>query len=40
MRAVVPDLRGVVMLRDTGHWIAEERPDKVSAHLVDFLTSL
>ncbi|MFF4955521.1 alpha/beta fold hydrolase [Streptomyces sp. NPDC001222] len=40
MRAVVPDLRDVVLLRDTGHWVAEERPAEVNAHLIDFLKSL
>lgn len=33
---VVPDLRSVVRL-DAGHWVQLERPDEVTAALVDFL---
>ncbi|MEY9860005.1 pimeloyl-ACP methyl ester carboxylesterase [Catenulispora sp. GAS73] len=32
----VPDLRGVVRI-DAGHWVQQERPDEVTAALVDFL---
>ncbi|HEY3478860.1 MAG TPA: alpha/beta fold hydrolase, partial [Streptomyces sp.] len=34
--SVVPDLRGVVRV-DAGHWLQQERPDEVTAALVDFL---
>jgi pimeloyl-ACP methyl ester carboxylesterase len=33
---VVPRLRGVLRL-DAGHWVQQERPDEVTAALVDFL---
>ena len=33
---LVPDLRSVVRL-DAGHWVQQERPDEVTAALVDFL---
>jgi len=32
-----PDLRGVVILNDCGHWQQLEKPDEVNAHLLDFL---
>jgi pimeloyl-ACP methyl ester carboxylesterase len=36
----VPDLRGIVLLDDTGHWVQQERPTEVNAALLDFLAGL
>lgn len=38
--ALLPGLRNVVDLPDTGHWIQQERPDEVNAALLEFLTGL
>ncbi len=40
MAAVAPDLRGVHLLPDTGHWVQQERPEEVNELLVAFLRSL
>jgi len=40
MKEWVPDLRGTVMLPDTGHWTQQESPAAVNAALVDFLAGL
>ncbi len=40
MRAIVPNLRGVVILPGIGHWTQQEAPDAVNRALVDFLRSL
>ena len=40
MRAVVPNLRPVVMLPGIGHWTQQEAPDAVNRALIDFLKSL
>ena len=40
MRAVVPDLRQVVILPGIGHWTQQEAPDLVNAAMLDFLRSL
>ena len=40
MRAVVPDLRQVVILPGIGHWTQQEAPDLVNAAMMDFLRSL
>jgi pimeloyl-ACP methyl ester carboxylesterase len=40
MRAIVPDLRGIVILPGIGHWTQQEAPDAVNRALVDFLRSL
>jgi pimeloyl-ACP methyl ester carboxylesterase len=39
MRAVVPNLRGVVMV-EAGHWVQQEDPDAVSRGLIGFLKEL
>ena len=36
MDAVLTDLRGTLLLDGAGHWIQQERPDEVSAALIDF----
>jgi len=40
MEEWVPDLRGTLMLPDTGHWTQQERPTEVNAALIDFLAGL
>ena len=40
MRAIVPNLRGVVILPGIGHWTQQEAPDAVNRAMVDFLRSL
>jgi len=40
MRAVVPDLRDVVLLPGIGHWTQQEAPEAVNAALLRFLGSL
>jgi pimeloyl-ACP methyl ester carboxylesterase len=40
MRAIVPGLRGIVILPGIGHWTQQEAPDAVNRALVDFLRSL
>jgi pimeloyl-ACP methyl ester carboxylesterase len=39
MRAVVPNLRGLVMV-DAGHWVQQEDPEAVSNGLIGFLKGL
>jgi epoxide hydrolase A/B len=36
----VPELRGIQMLPGCGHWTQQERPDEVSAAIIDFARSL
>ena len=38
--AVIPDLRVVHLIPDTGHWVQQERPEEVNALLLEFLASL
>ena len=40
MRQALPDLRHCELLPGAGHWIQQERPQEVSAALVDFLRSV
>ena len=40
MARVVPDLRGVVLFPDIGHWVQQEAPVLTNAALADFLGSL
>jgi pimeloyl-ACP methyl ester carboxylesterase len=40
MRAVVPNLRDVVMLPGIGHWTQQESPEAVNKALIAFLKSL
>ena len=40
MRAVVPNLRGVVILPGIGHWTQQEAPDAVNRAMLEFLRSL
>ncbi|MFF7975671.1 alpha/beta fold hydrolase [Streptomyces sp. NPDC007905] len=37
---LLPDLRGIVTLPGCGHWTQQERPDEVTAALLDFLVQL
>jgi pimeloyl-ACP methyl ester carboxylesterase len=37
---IVPNLRGVVDVPDCAHWTQQERPDLVTAALLDFLRGL
>jgi len=36
----VPDLRGVVLVPDTGHWVQQERPAETNAAMLQFLSGL
>lgn len=36
----LPELRGMVIVPRTGHWVAEEQPDIVNAALLEFLKGL
>lgn len=40
MPGLVPQLRPVIEVPDAGHWLQQERPEKVNAALVAFLQSL
>jgi pimeloyl-ACP methyl ester carboxylesterase len=40
MKQFVPDLRKIQMLPGCGHWTQQERPDEVSAAIIDFARSL
>ena len=40
MSPAVPDLRGVVLLPDTGHWVQQERPAETNTALLQFLRGL
>ncbi|WP_281180776.1 alpha/beta fold hydrolase [Nocardia lijiangensis] len=40
MTAVLPDLRGSIILDGAGHWIQQERVAEVNAALIDFARSL
>jgi pimeloyl-ACP methyl ester carboxylesterase len=40
VRAIVPNLRGVVDVPDCAHRTRQERPDLVTAALLDFLRGL
>lgn len=40
MAGIVPNLRGVELLDDCGHWTQQERPEAVSALMLDFLAGL
>jgi pimeloyl-ACP methyl ester carboxylesterase len=37
---ILTDLRGTVILEGAGHWIQQERPDEVTAALLEFLRAL
>ena len=40
MRALIPNLTGIVEIKDAGHWVQQERPDDVNAALIKFLRAL
>ncbi|GHG70555.1 alpha/beta hydrolase [Comamonas sp. JC664] len=40
MKALVPNLRDLLVLPGAGHWIQQERPDEVNAALLSFLKAL
>ena len=40
VRAIVPNLRGVIDVPGCGHWTQQERPDVVTDALVEFLRDL
>jgi pimeloyl-ACP methyl ester carboxylesterase len=40
LKQFVPDLRKIQMLPGCGHWTQQERPDEVSAALIDFARNL
>ena len=40
MSPAVPDLRGVVLVPDTGHWVQQERPAETNAAMLQFLSGL
>jgi pimeloyl-ACP methyl ester carboxylesterase len=40
MRAALPDLRGLHLIEDAGHWVQQERPDICNDLLLGFLETL
>lgn len=40
MRQVAPDLRGVTLVPEAGHWVQQERPDDTNAALLAFLKTV
>lgn len=40
MSRVVPDLRGVVLLPNAGHWVQQELPEDTNAAILEFLAGL
>jgi len=40
LKQFVPDLRNIQMLAGCGHWTQQERPDEVSAAIIDFARNL
>ena len=40
LKQFVPDLRNIQMLPGCGHWTQQERPDEVSAAIIDFARNL
>jgi len=40
MKQVVPDLRGVKIIPNTGHWVQQERPEETNAAVLEFLQSV
>ena len=40
LKQFVPELRGIQILPGCGHWTQQERPDEVSAAIIDFARSL
>lgn len=40
MPGLVPHLRDSVIIEDAGHWIQQERPDKVNELILDFVSTL
>ncbi|MEM7220823.1 MAG: alpha/beta hydrolase [Pseudomonadota bacterium] len=40
MSAVIPDLRGVTVIPDVGHWVQQEAPEATNAAIIEFLRSL
>jgi pimeloyl-ACP methyl ester carboxylesterase len=40
LRHTLPGLRGATVLPDCGHWTQQERPEEVSAAIVEFAGSV
>jgi len=40
MPALVPDLRGTLVLADAGHWLPQEHPQEVNSALLSFLADI
>ena len=40
MPSAVPNLRRTLLIEGAGHWIQQERPERVNAALVEFLRGL
>jgi len=40
MKNAVPDLRGVKIIPNTGHWVQQERPAETNAAMIEFLQSV
>ncbi|MGH1470329.1 MAG: alpha/beta fold hydrolase [Cellvibrionaceae bacterium] len=40
MKPVVPNLKEVILIPDTGHWIQQERPEETNKVILDFLKNL
>jgi pimeloyl-ACP methyl ester carboxylesterase len=40
MKNTVPDLRGVALIPNTGHWVQQERPAETNAAMIEFFQSV
>jgi pimeloyl-ACP methyl ester carboxylesterase len=40
MKELLPNLKGVVLIPESGHWTQQETPDEFNAALLGFLTGL
>ncbi len=40
MRTTLPNLTEIIKMEGAGHWLQQERPDEVNAHLLKFLAGL
>lgn len=40
MGRVVPDLRGVKLLPNAGHWVQQDLPEQTNAAIIEFRASL
>ena len=40
MQPLIPDLRGVILIPEKGHWIQQEDPEATNNALLEFLDGL